>query len=126
LALRIAAARLLTRSTSLAGSVEWLRENPIGRLALPGDPDMTLLGRLDAAVHGLAPPLVSAFLSLGSLDRDPLDLVTVAGHLRVGPDEAEAVLDQLCDASLIDEHAGRYRIRGLLKHYLLSTTLTAV
>jgi DNA-binding SARP family transcriptional activator len=126
LALRIAAARLLTRTTSLAASVDWLRENPIGRLALPGDPDMTLLGRLDRAVHRIAPPSVTAFLSLATLDRDDLDLAAVADLLHVGADDAEAVLDQLCDASLLDEHAGRYRVSGLLKLYAHAITLTAV
>ncbi|GAA3234322.1 AfsR/SARP family transcriptional regulator [Dactylosporangium siamense] len=117
LALRIAAARLLTRTASLAASVAWLHGNPIGRLALPGDPDMTLLGRLDRAVHRLAPPLVTALLSLGTLDRDPLDLAGVAHRLQVTPDAAEAVLDQLADASLIEDQAGQFRIPGLLRLY---------
>ena len=116
-ALRIAAARLLTRTASLAASVAWLHGNPIGRLALPGDPDMTLLGRLDRAVHRLPPPLVTALLSLGTLDPDPLDLAGVAHRLQVTPDAAETVLDQLADASLIEDQAGQFRIPGLLRRY---------
>ncbi len=117
LALRIAAARLLTRTTSVADSVAWLRENPINRLALPGDPGMALHGRLDSAVNRLAPSLVHAVLSLGVQELDPFDLPTVAARLQVTPDAAEAILDQLADASLIDEHAGQYRMRDLLRHY---------
>ncbi|SCF28791.1 DNA-binding transcriptional activator of the SARP family [Micromonospora matsumotoense] len=117
LALRIAAARLLTRTTSLAESVTWLRENPIARLALPGDPDMALLGRLDTAVNRLEPPLVDAVLRLGAQELDPLDLSTVARRLQVAPHVAEVILDQLADASLLDEHAGKYRMLDLLRLY---------
>jgi len=136
LALRIAAARLLTRSASLAASVAWLQENPIGRLALPGDPDMTLAGRLDLAVRRLAPALVTALLSLGTLDTfgaEPLDLSTVAHRLQVAPDTAEAILDQLADASLIEDQAGQFRMCGLLRLYsracagsAIAPTLSAV
>jgi DNA-binding SARP family transcriptional activator len=126
LALRIAAARLLTRTADLAASVAWLRENPMGRLALPGDPDMTVQGRFDEAVHRLAPALVSAFLRIGTLDGGALDLSTVADRLQATPDAAEAVLDQLVDASLVDEHAGLFRVPGLLTSYAISSTLTPV
>ncbi len=117
LALRIAAARLLTRTTSLAESVSWLRENPITRLALPGDPDMALLGRLDTAVNRLEPPLVDAVLRLGAQELNSLDLSTVARRLQVDPHVAEVILDRLADASLIDEHAGKYRMIDLLRLY---------
>ncbi|MFI9639326.1 BTAD domain-containing putative transcriptional regulator [Micromonospora sp. NPDC051925] len=117
LALRIAAARLLTRTTSLAESAGWLRENPINRLALPGDPDMTLVSRWDAALHRLAPVLVDAVLRLGVHDPGPLDLSTVARRLEVTPQVAESILDQLADASLLDERAGQYRMGDLLRLY---------
>ncbi|MGX7671642.1 BTAD domain-containing putative transcriptional regulator [Plantactinospora sp. DSM 117369] len=123
LALRIAAGRLLTRTrTSLAESVAWLREDPINRLALPGDPDMSLLGRFDTAVNRLPPALVDAFLRLGTHEQDTLALPAVADRLRVTPDVAEAIVDQLTDASLFDERPGHYRMRELLRLYSHAAT----
>ena len=118
LALRIAAARLLTRvKTSLAESVEWLRVDPIARLALPGDPDMSLLGRFDDAVGRLPPALADAFLRLGTLGESALGLAAVADRLRVAPDVAETIVDQLADASLVDQRPGHYRMPELLRLY---------
>ncbi|MCM4080910.1 AfsR/SARP family transcriptional regulator [Paractinoplanes hotanensis] len=123
LALRIAAGRLLTRTrASLAESVAWLREDPIIRLALPGDPGMSLLSRFDTAVKRLPPALVDAFLSLGTHDRDALALPDVADRLRITPDVAEAIVDQLADASLLDERPGHYRMRELFRLYSRAAT----
>ncbi|MEV6963912.1 BTAD domain-containing putative transcriptional regulator [Hamadaea sp. NPDC051192] len=115
LALRVAAARLMTRDTGIAEFVAWVRENPISRLTLPGDPDMALHGRLETAVNRLPPPLADAVLRLHELDR--LDPRTVAERLAITPDAAEAILDQLADASLLDAYAGQYRMRDLLRLY---------
>lgn len=118
LALRIAAARLLTRArTSLAESVDWLREDLINRLALPGDPDMSLLGRFDGVVSRLPPALLDAFVSLGTCGESTFALTAVADRLQVAPDLAEAIVDQLTDASLVDERPGHYRMPELLRRY---------
>lgn len=123
LALRIAAARLLTRpAASVADTVDWLREDPIGRLAVPGDEDMSLLGRFDATVNRLPPALVTAFLRLGTSGDGSFALATAADRLDVALDVAESIVDQLADASLVGGSPERACVPELLRRYSHAVT----
>ena len=123
LALRIAAARLLDRpEASVADSVAWLREDPIGRLALPGDDDMSLMRRFDALVSRLSPALADAFLRLGTSSDRSFGMATVAGLLDVGLDAAESIVDRLTDASLLTDRGGHVFVPELLRLYSHAVT----
>lgn len=117
LALRIAAARMQTRGTALAEFVAWLRENPTGRLSLPGDPDMNVTARFGRVVSTLSPVLTDAARRLAGAETD-IDGETAVGLLKSAPEPAEELLDQLTDASLVEEFEGRYRVPQLIRSYL--------
>lgn len=117
LALQIAAARIQTRDTGLAEFVAWLRESPTSRLSLPGDPDMTLTARFERVVSRLSPVLADAVRRLAGAEAD-IDGQAAVGLLRSVPESAEHLLDQLADASLVEERGGRYRVPHLIRSYL--------
>ncbi|MEU3454352.1 BTAD domain-containing putative transcriptional regulator [Micromonospora sp. NPDC006766] len=116
LALRIAATRILLRARmTLAEAVEWLRADPVGRLSLPGDPDMSLRFRLDAALARAGERLAGAFVRLTASAADRITADRAAELLGVEPAAARDLLDQLVDHSLVEEAADHYWIRDLLR-----------
>ncbi|WFE39724.1 BTAD domain-containing putative transcriptional regulator [Micromonospora sp. WMMD998] len=118
LALRIAATRVLLRARmTLDEAVEWLRVDPIGRLSLPGDPEMSLAGRLDGALGRLGDALVDAFLRLATGAPETITVPGAADLLGVDRAHARELLDDLVDQSLMEEAADQYRIRGLLRRH---------
>lgn len=113
LALRIAAARVLTQpNVSLADAYDRLAEDPLGRLSLPGDPSMSVARRFDEAVEQLADPLAAALASLAGAGPAVLSLDDCARVLGLPPKAAERYLDELVDACLVEHVPPR--------HYTLS------
>ncbi|MFD8204810.1 BTAD domain-containing putative transcriptional regulator [Streptomyces sp. NPDC059695] len=117
LALRIAAARLLTRPRlRLADYADWLRHDPVGRLGLADDPRMSVSQRLDEALRRLPPPLAGAHLRLASSPHDPLTTAGAARLLGLPEDAAEQVIERLLDAGLLEEgQPGVFRTHELLR-----------
>lgn len=119
LALRIAGARIQTRDMGLAECVAWLQERPTDRLSLPGDPDMTLVARFEQVVDRLSPALTDAARSLSDAETD-FDGQEAALLLGAVSGTAEQLLDQLTDASLVEQTGGRYRVPPLIRSFLRS------
>ncbi|MFD3991213.1 BTAD domain-containing putative transcriptional regulator [Streptomyces sp. NPDC058583] len=117
LALRIAAARLLTRPRlRLADYADWLRRDPVGRLSLADDPRMSVPQRLDEALKRLPPALAEAHLRLAASPHDPLTASGAAGLLGLQEDTAEQVIERLLDAGLLEEgQPGAFWTHDLLR-----------
>ncbi|GGY59549.1 hypothetical protein GCM10010363_46230 [Streptomyces omiyaensis] len=117
LALRIAAARLLTRPRlRLADYADWLRHDAAGRLALADDPRTSVPERLDEALGRLAPALAEAHLRLAASPHDPLTADRAAAVLGVPAEAAELVLERLLDAGFLEEGLpGSFRPLPLLR-----------
>lgn len=118
LALRIAATRILLRTrTGLAAAVEWLRADPLNRLSLPGEPDMSLGHRFDEALARAGETLAAAFVRLATATPTDRTAAAAAELLDVDPDTARDLLDGLVDHSLVEETAEHYWIRPLLRRH---------
>ncbi|MFC9699244.1 BTAD domain-containing putative transcriptional regulator [Streptomyces sp. NPDC056943] len=117
LALRIAAARLLTRPRlRLADYADWLRHDPVGRLSLADDPRMSVPQRLDEALRRLPPALAELHLRLASSPHDLLTTTGAAGLLGLPEDAAEQVIERLLDAGLLEEgQPGAFWMHDLLR-----------
>ncbi|WP_058043698.1 AfsR/SARP family transcriptional regulator [Streptomyces roseifaciens] len=124
LALRIAAARLLTRPRlAVADCVAWLREDPMRRLSLPDDPRMSVPRVLGDALQRLDPRLAEVFLRIGGAPPAPLSVADAARLLGIPPVPAEEILEQLADAGLLEEEpAGRFRMHELLRTFARCAT----
>ncbi|MFC5144861.1 BTAD domain-containing putative transcriptional regulator [Streptomyces aureoversilis] len=124
LALRIAAARLLTRPRlAVADCVAWLREDPMRRLSLPDDPRMSVPRVLGDALQRLDPRLADAFLRVGGAPPSPLSVAGAARLLRIPPLPAEEILERLADAGLLEEEAaGHFRMHELLRTFARCAT----
>ncbi|MBF6047390.1 AfsR family transcriptional regulator [Streptomyces sp. NRRL B-1677] len=124
LALRIAAARLLTRPRlAVADCVARLREDPMRRLSLPDDPRMSVPLVLGEALRRLDPRLADAFLRIGAAPPAPLPVTGAASLLGIPPVPAEEILEQLADAGLLEEEpAGRFRMHELLRTFARCAT----
>ncbi|QLE70354.1 AfsR family transcriptional regulator [Streptomyces rectiverticillatus] len=124
LALRIAAARLLTRPRlAVADCLAWLREDPMRRLSLPDDPRMSVPSVLSGALQRLDPRLAEAFLRVGGASPAPLSVTDAAGLLGIPPVPAEEILERLADAGLLEEEpAGRFRMHELLRTFARCAT----
>ncbi|MEZ7005246.1 BTAD domain-containing putative transcriptional regulator [Streptomyces sp. AD55] len=120
LALRIAAARLLTRpKLRLADYTAWLRRDLPGRLALPDDPRMSVPLALDGALDRLPGPLGEAHLRLARLG-GRITPAGAAGVLHVPETRAEEVLERLLDAGLLDEEQpGALQMNPLFRAHAL-------
>ncbi|KNE79241.1 MULTISPECIES: AfsR/SARP family transcriptional regulator [Streptomyces] len=116
LALRIMTARLLTRpGLRLADAAGWLAGDPIGRLSLADSPGMSVPEVFGGALGRLDPRLAEAFLRLGSLPGGTFRAGDGAPALGMTGAEAEAVLERLADAGLLEEGPpGPYRMHPLL------------
>ncbi|CAL9656236.1 hypothetical protein SUDANB95_06771 [Actinosynnema sp. ALI-1.44] len=119
LALRIAAANLLSRpETTIASYVEELRAgNRLAALAVEGDERAAVHAAFDLSYTALKPELASLFrlLSLAPGDITP-DIAAALGGLTT--QDARRRLDRLATANLVDNHApGRYQFHDLLRDY---------
>ncbi|MGW3371987.1 BTAD domain-containing putative transcriptional regulator [Streptomyces hydrogenans] len=117
LALRIAAARLLTRPRlRLTDYADWLRQDPAGRLSLADDPRTSVPQRLDEALGRLSPALAEAHLRLAASPYEPLTAARAAGVLGVPAETAELILEGLLDAGFLEEGLpGDFRPHALLR-----------
>ncbi|WP_326733635.1 BTAD domain-containing putative transcriptional regulator [Streptomyces sp. NBC_01022] len=127
LALRIAAAQLLTRPRlRLADCADRLRHDPPARLRLADDPRMSVQLTLDKALERLPPALAAAHLGLGSAAHAPFTTERAAEVLGVGEETAEEVLEQLLDAGLLEEaQPGAFRMHDLLREHARRATASA-
>ncbi|WP_405724389.1 NB-ARC domain-containing protein [Streptomyces sp. NBC_00028] len=119
LALRIMAARLLTRpGLRLADGVGWLAEDPLARLSLADSPRMSVEHVLGGALGRLDPRLADAFVRIGRLPLKALRAQDCAPGLGMAVPEAESVLERLADAGFLEEGPpGPYRVHDLLRVY---------
>lgn len=119
LALRIMAARLLTRpGLRLADGVDWLAEDPLARLSLADSPRMSVAHVLRGAFARIDPRLAEAFVRIGRLPLNALRAQDCAPVLQMATPEAESVLEQLADAGFLEEGPpGPYRVHDLLRVY---------
>lgn len=118
LALRILGARLQSRpQMALADAVGWLREERLARLALPGDPDMSLTGRLDGAFRQLDQTLRAAVLRLGAARSPRLTVDTCTDLFALAPEPTEHLLEQLVDTSWVEGGPRHYWMHDLLYLY---------
>lgn len=120
LALRIVAARLLTRpKLRLADHAAWLRRDPPARLALPDDPRMSVTMTFDEALDRLPAPLVDAHLRLARLT-GRITAPAAAAALSVSEARAEEVLERLLDTGLLhEEQPGTLRMNALFRAHAL-------
>lgn len=123
LALRIAAARLITRPRlRIADCVDWLRHDLPARLTLADDPRMSVPLILDEALNRLPSPLAEAHLRLGASAHDPLTTGRAADVLGLSEETAEAVMERLLDAGLLEEGLpGAFRMHELLRAHARRT-----
>ncbi|WFF04576.1 BTAD domain-containing putative transcriptional regulator [Micromonospora sp. WMMD1076] len=118
LALRIAATRILLRARmSLAQAVQWLGADPLGRLSLPGEPDMSIGFRFDETLSRTGEALTAAFVRLATAAPAPITVERAAQLLDVQASAARDLLDALVDHSLVEEAVDHYWIRGLLRRH---------
>lgn len=119
LALRIAAARLLTRpGLLLADAAGWIAGAPLARLAIAGADRMSVARVLGGAVARLDPRLAEAYERIGALPLDAFHAEDCAPALGPGTSAADAedVLERLADAGLLEEGPpGPYRMHELLR-----------
>ncbi|WP_328940734.1 winged helix-turn-helix domain-containing protein [Streptomyces sp. NBC_00250] len=117
LALRIAAARLLTRPRlRLADYTDWLLHDPVGRLSLADDPQMSVPHRLDEALKRLPPALAEAHLRLAASPHDPLTTARAAAALGLPEETTEQVVERLLDAGFLEEgRPGAFWTHDLLR-----------
>ncbi|MEV3999549.1 BTAD domain-containing putative transcriptional regulator [Streptomyces halstedii] len=124
LALRIAAARLLTRPRlRLADCADWLRHDLPARLSLADDPRMSVPLTLDEALERLPPALAEAHLRLGSTPHDVLTTGRAAAVLGIAEETAEEVMERLLDAGLLEEgRPGAFWMHDLLRAHARRAT----
>ncbi|WP_326700472.1 AfsR/SARP family transcriptional regulator [Streptomyces sp. NBC_01754] len=124
LALRIAAARLLTRPRlRLADCADWLRRDLPARLTLADDPRMSVPLTLDEALGRLPPALAEAHLRLGATAHHALGADRAAAVLGVDEQTAEDVLERLLDAGLLEEgRPGTFWMHELLRAHARRAT----
>lgn len=120
LALRIVAARLLTRPRMrLADHAAWLLRDLPARLALPDDPRMSVPLALDGALRRLPAPLADAHLRLARLE-GRITAPDAAGVLSLPEADAEEVLERLLDTGLVEEdRPGTLRMNPLFRAHAL-------
>lgn len=119
LALRIAAARLLTRpELRLADCADWLAEDPLGRLSLTDSPGLSVDGAFGSALDRLDPRLADAFVRAGALPAAGFRAEDGAPALGTDRADAEEVLERLADSGFLEEGPpGPYRMHDLLRRY---------
>ncbi|GIH73279.1 BTAD domain-containing putative transcriptional regulator [Sphaerimonospora thailandensis] len=119
LALRIIAARLLTRpALRLAEAVRWLTDDPLARLSLTDSPAISVERVFGGALDRLDPRLADAFAGLGSISVDLLHAQDAAAELELGAVEADEVLELLADAGFLEDGPpGPYRMHRLMHMY---------
>lgn len=123
LALRIVAGRLLARPH--ADVAEWLdrlRADPVGRLYLAGDPQMSVPTRFGESLNRLDPGMAAAFLSIGSGAGPRFSLDECAELLNTSTAAAEVIVEHLVDAGFLEEGPGHYLLHDLMRAFARDMT----
>lgn len=126
LALRIASARLQNRpSWTLAFLADRMTDDARGLGELrAGDRSVEAAFRM--SYDQLTPELRRGFRALGSAPTARFDALTLAAMLGRSDEDAEALLEDLVDASLLQEpHPGRYRLHDLVRAHARSLAAEA-
>lgn len=118
-ALRVAATRLLTGTErTTAGLVRAIRADPVRKLAMAGDPQMSVHRMLAEFLRGLDRQIAEAFVRIGSSPLPDLTLGECSALLGRPAADAEQLLEALVDAGLVGGAAdGRYHVNGLLRGF---------
>jgi DNA-binding SARP family transcriptional activator len=119
LALRIAAAKLITRPwPRVADYVLELRaDDRLSALAIDGDTG-SVRAAIDDSYTALDPDLRRFFRQLSLIPAGELTLRAVATLAGLGADQARRRLDRLASVNLLQHSAaGRYRFRALIREY---------
>lgn len=116
LALRIAAAHLLSGRT-IGGYVSALRSGDrLASLAAPGDPDTAVGAAFDLSYEALDPQPRRVFRLMGLMPGRDLTAVAIAALTGLDAVETDRCLHALTAAHLVDEHQpGRYTFHDLLR-----------
>jgi DNA-binding SARP family transcriptional activator len=120
LALRIAAAKLITRLwPRVADYVLELRaDDRLSALAIDGDRGGSVRAAIDDSYTALDPDLRRFFRQLSLIPAGELTLRAVAALAGLGADQARRRLDRLASVNLLQHSAaGRYRFRALIREY---------
>ncbi|MGC4941498.1 BTAD domain-containing putative transcriptional regulator [Kribbella sp. DT2] len=118
LALRIAAAQIMD-GTDVDQYLTELREGfRLDGLTLHDDPSAAVRGTFRNALRALHPQLARLFALLGHVRGPDVTASAAAALLDVPESTAAHLLQQLTEASLLEEHrTGRYRLHDLLRSY---------
>jgi DNA-binding SARP family transcriptional activator len=124
LALRIVGARLVIRPRMrIADAVDWLGEDPVGRLVLPDDPRLSVPHRLAGWLRQFEPDLVDAFIRLAESAEPVFSAGTGAAVLGTSRAAAEQILDVLVDANLLDAGPDHFTMHDLLRQFARSAAV---
>jgi DNA polymerase III delta prime subunit len=124
LALRIVATRLLLRPRQgFAELVEWLHDDPVGKLSLSADPEMSVSARFADFVGRLDRQYQLALRTISVHLESYLSLDECAAALQLPRDEAAVVVDRLIEANVIEsDERGRYQVPSLLRAFVRGTS----
>lgn len=118
LALRIAAAQIMD-GTDVDHYLTELREGArLDGLTLDDDTSAAVRSTFSTALRALKPQLARLFALLGHVPGPDVTAAAAAALLGVPESTASQLLQQLTEASLLEEHhPGRYRLHDLLRSY---------
>ena len=131
LALRIAGARLVARPTLSVRTLAQTLADEHRRLGELRYADLELLAPLQLALQSLAPADQQGFALLGRVDAPHLSEAAAQAVLGTDPITAQAVLDRLVDARLLDvlsdpaSGAARYGFHDLIRLFARQTPIQA-
>ncbi|MEV4447186.1 AfsR/SARP family transcriptional regulator [Streptomyces mirabilis] len=119
-ALRIAAIRLQLRPhQSVTSTAAWLRDDPMGRLAVPGDPAMSVSTLFEEFFARIGPRLTGAAQLLAERCEVRAPLKQCVDALGVPLGDAVALLDELIAVNVLEEDApGVHRLSPLIRTFL--------
>jgi DNA-binding SARP family transcriptional activator len=118
LALRIAAAQIVTSRVDIATHVAHLRDNRLDVLDISGDPESAVRAAFSYSYACLPDAAQRLFRLLGLVPGEDVTVDTVAELAGLTPVETSRLLRGLVEAHLVDEHAsGRYALHDLLRLY---------
>lgn len=116
LALRIASARLQNRPSWTLALLAGRMSDDVRSLGELKAGDRSVEAAFRMSYDQLAPELRRAFRALGLAPTARFDPLTLAAMLGVSWEEAEEILEDLVDASLLQQpHPGRYRLHDLVR-----------
>ena len=119
LAVRIAAARLVTRPDLRIGELASAIQEEQDRLHVLTAEDVSIRASFGLSYKALPPAPTRMFRHLGLIAGPDFGLGVAGALLNIGPDEAEGLLEDLVDRHLVETAPGsrRYRFHDLLRLY---------